>query len=192
MGDYAATATLDTFMASPGNRHLSELAGLRAARLVQVPETEADRSWAEARIKSVTGGEKIRATFMRQDFFEFAPQFKFLVAGNHRPTLIHVGEAMRRRLHLVPFTVTIPSERRDRDLAAKLHAERDGILGWMLQGCLEWQRIGLAPPACIADAAAEYFAAEDLVGQWIEECCVLGAGERSTSAALFQSWKAWA
>ena len=157
MGSYAATSTLDTFVASRTERHLTELAGPRAARLVLVPETESGRSWAEARIKAITGGERLRANFMRCDHFEFAPQFKLLVAGNHRPTLNGVGEAMRRRLHLVPFNVTIPAERRNMHLAEKLLAERDGILGWMLAGCADWQRKGLAPPACVRAAANEYF-----------------------------------
>ena len=166
-------------MAQRGDRHLTELAGLRAARLVLVTETEAGRSWAEARIKAVTGGEKLRANFMRQDHFEFRPQFKLLVAGNHRPSLGNVGEAMRRRLHLVPFNVTIPPERRDPRLVEKLLTERDGILAWALAGCAEWQRIGLAPPACVTAAAEEYFETEDIIGQWIAECCVCGSDRKA-------------
>ena len=192
MGSYAATAALDTFMASRTDRHLTELAGLRAARLVLVPETENGRSWAEARIKAITGGEKLRANFMRRDHFEFEPQFKLLVAGNHRPSLNGVGEAMRRRLHLVPFSVTIAAEDRDLLLAKKLIDERDGILGWMLAGCADWQRQGLAPPECIRVAADEYFAQEDLTGQWIEECCVCGPEHRAQAAQLYGSWKSWA
>ena len=192
LGSYAATAALDTFMASRADRHLTELAGLRAARLVLVSETEAGRSWAEGRIKAVTGGERLRANFMRRDHFEFDPQFKLLVAGNHRPALNAVGEAMRRRLHLVPFTVTIPTDRRDPRLAEKLLAERDGILGWMLAGCAAWQREGLSPPPCVRAAAEDYFEAEDLVGQWIHEWCVCGVEHKAPAAQLFQSWKTWA
>lgn len=192
LGDYAATATLDTFMASQVNRHLTELAGLRAARMVVVPETDPGRAWAEGRIKTVTGGEKVRANFMHRDHFEYIPQFKLIVAGNHRPALAGTGEAMRRRLHLVPFAVTVPPEARDRDLVRKLAAERDGILGWMLEGCAAWQQAGLAPPPIILEAAKGYFADEDLVGQWIEESCQTGPEYRATSQALFASWSAWA
>jgi len=192
LGDYTATATLDTFMASPSARHLTELAGLRAARLVIVPETEGGRSWAEGRIKTVTGGEKVRANFMHRDYFEYAPQFKLVVMGNHRPALTQVNEGMRRRLHLIPFDVTFSEERRDRDIENVLLAEIDGIFGWMLAGCADWLRRGLMPPARVKDEAAEYFASEDLIGQWIETTCVCGGTERATSRALFASWKAWA
>ena len=192
LGSYAATATLDTFTASRAPRHLTELAGLRAARLVIVPETESGQAWAEARIKSVTGGEKLRANFMHQDHFEFLPQFKLLVAGNHRPALSNVGESMRRRLHLVPFSVTFPTEKRDPKLMTKLIAECDGILGWMVDGCADWLRNGLAPPQCVLDAAADYFSSEDLLGQWLDECCRIDPQAKEQSAVLFRSWKSWA
>lgn len=192
LGDYAATATLDTFMATSTSRHLTELAGLRAARLVIVPETEAGTSWAEARIKSVTGGEKIRANFMHRDHFEYQPQFKLIVAGNHRPSLSNVGESMRRRLHLIPFDVTIAPADRDKDLSAKLLAERDGILAWMLDGCAAWKTSGLKPPANGVQAANDYFEDEDLIGQWIDERCSTGLGHKTTSNTLFASWSNWA
>lgn len=192
LGDYAATATLDTFMDARNSRHLTELAGLRAARLVVVPETEAGRAWAEGRIKMVTGGERVRANFMHRDHFEFTPRFKLVVMGNHRPSLSSVGEAMRRRMHLVPFSVTVPEERRDPSLPGALMAEKAGILAWMVDGCADWQRNGLAPPARMRAAADAYFEAEDIVGQWIDEMCVLGPNSRTPSRTLFASWSAWA
>jgi putative DNA primase/helicase len=104
-GDYHRTAPIETFTASQLDRHPTDLAGLRGARLVTAVETEEGRRWAESRIKSLTGGDKISARFMRQDFFEYAPQFKLIIAGNHRPGLRSVDEAIRRRFNLVPFTV---------------------------------------------------------------------------------------
>lgn len=192
LGSYATTAPLETFMAAHGDRHPTDLAGLRGARMVTVPETETGRAWAESRIKIITGGDPIKARFMHRDFFEFRPTFKLIIAGNHRPHLTGVGEAMRRRLHLVPFSVTIPPEQRDKTLTDTLLAERDGILGWILQGCLDWQRIGLAPPATVLEAARQYFDDEDLVGQWIAEQCVTGPEHRASSAELYTSWSAFA
>jgi phage/plasmid-associated DNA primase len=92
----------------------------------------------------------------------------------------------------VPFTVTIPPARRDKRLPERLLAERDGILAWALQGCLEWQRIGLRPPATVLAATDEYFEAEDALGRWLEECCERGPAFSATTATLFASWKAWA
>jgi putative DNA primase/helicase len=192
LGDYATNAPMDTFMATQGERHPTDMAGLRGARLVTSIETEQGRRWAESRLKALTGGDKISARFMRQDFFEFTPQFKLVIAGNHKPAIRTIDEAMRRRLHLIPFTVTIPPNKRDRTLPERLLAERDGILAWAVQGCLEWQQIGLQPPEAVMAATEEYFEAEDALGRWLEECCNLGPNRTGTSAELFAGWKAWA
>jgi putative DNA primase/helicase len=126
---YHKTAPIETFTLSSSDRHPTELAGLQGARIVTAIETEQGRRWAEARIKALTGGDPISARFMRQDFFEFTPQFKLLIAGNHKPSLRSVDEAMRRRFHLIPFNVTIPLEERDPNLAEKLKAE--GQESWL-------------------------------------------------------------
>ena len=191
LGNYATNAPMDTFMETRSDRHPTDMAGLRGARLVSSIETEQGRRWAESKVKSLTGGDKISARFMRQDFFEFFPQFKLFVAGNHKPAIRNIDEAMKRRLHLIPFTVTIPPERRDKHLQQKLMAERDGILAWAVQGCLAWQRDGLNPPESVLSATDEYFEAEDAVGRWLEENCVLQANAKSLTAELFRDWKQW-
>ena len=93
------------------------------ARLVCAVETQQGRRWDEPKLKKLTGGDSISARFMRADFFQFQPRFKLLIAGNHKPGLRSVDEAMRRRMNLVPFTEFIPPEERDPDLAKKLKAE---------------------------------------------------------------------
>ncbi|WP_287497596.1 phage/plasmid primase, P4 family [Pandoraea sp. CB10b_02] len=193
LGDYAANAPMDTFMETRTDRHPTDMAGLRGARFVAAIETEQGRRWAESKVKSLTGGDKISARFMRQDFFEFFPQFKLFVAGNHKPAIRNIDEAMKRRLHLIPFTITVPPERRDKLLQHKLLAERDGILAWAVQGCLDWQRLGrLDPPQQVVEATEEYFEAEDALGRWLDERCVRDPNAKSLTAELFADWKQWA
>lgn len=191
MGDYAVNSPMDTFLESKNDRHPTDLAGLRGARLVTSIEVEKGRRWAEAKIKSLTGGDKISARFMRQDFFEYTPQFKLLIAGNNKPSIRDVDEAMKRRMHLIPFTVTIPPHRRDPQLAKRLLAEKDGILRWAIDGCLAWQREGLKPPARVVAATEEYLEAEDALGRWIEEDCDRLPSANTTTNELFASWKTW-
>lgn len=152
------------------DRHPTDLAGLRGARLVTAVETEEGRRWAESRIKSLTGGEKISARFMRQDFFEFLPQFKLIIAGNHKPGLRSVDEAIRRRFNLIPFTITIPPSERDELLPERLKAELPGILAWMIRGCTDWLERGLSPPQMVTEVTAAYLESEDAVAAWIEDC----------------------
>ena len=193
LGDYATNAPMDTFMETRTDRHPTDMAGLRGARFVAAIETEQGKRWAESKLKNLTGGDKLSARFMRQDFFEFFPQFKLFVAGNHKPAIRNIDEAMKRRLHLIPFTITVPPERRDKNLQQKLLAERDGILAWAVQGCLDWQRHGrLSPPQRVVDATEEYFEAEDALGRWLDERCVREPNAKSLTAELFNDWKQWA
>jgi putative DNA primase/helicase len=153
LNDYAVTAAMDTFTASRNDRHSTELAMLRGARLVTASETEEGRAWAEARIKQMTGGDPITARFMRQDFFTYKPNFKLTIIGNHKPVLRNVDDATRRRFLIVPFRHK--PEKPDRELEQKLMAEAPAILQWMIEGCLDWQAKTLVKPQSVLDETNE-------------------------------------
>lgn len=189
-GDYARNAAMDTFTASKSDKHPTDLAMLRGARLVIASETEEGRAWAEQRIKALTGGDIISARFMRQDFFEFRPRFKLTIIGNHKPILTNVDDAAKRRFNIVPFN-NKPA-RVDRQLETKLRAEWPGILRWMLNGCLDWQRNGLVRPKIVLDATADYFSDQDTFARWIEDCCEVRPGNADTNLSLWGSWHNYA
>jgi putative DNA primase/helicase len=190
--DYHVGAPAETFMATKNEQHPTELARLCGARLVTVTETPEGRHWNETRIKEVTGGDQLHARFMNKNFFDFWPQFKLIVSGNHKPALRTVDEAMKARVNLIPFEVFILAKDRDPHLADKLRAEWPGIMAWMVKGCLDWQRKGLAPPKIIVDATAEYLDAEDTIQQWINDRCIVGKNHWVAFDQLFASWKSWA
>lgn len=192
LGDYHRTAPIETFIVSGGERHPTDLARLRGARLVTAVETEEGRRWAESRIKALTGGDRIAARFMRQDFFEYTPQFKLLIIGNHRPGLRSVDEAIRRRFHLIPFSITIPEVERDPEIGERLKAEWPGILAWMVEGCLQWQQTRLQPCKAVHEATEAYLQAEDAMSAWIDECCEQRTTAWTAAGDLFASWSAWA
>lgn len=182
MGDYATVAGMETFIHSNSDKHPTDLAMLAGARLVTASETEEGRSWAESKIKQLTGGDKISARFMRQDFFQFQPKFKIFIVGNYQPVLRNVDDAMRRRLHLLPFNHK--PRLKDLDLKTKLMAEGGKILNWMIEGCLMWQKHGLNKPAIVQNATDRYFTEQDTLGQWIADCCVMGRDAQATPTKL--------
>ncbi len=193
-GDYATVADMNTFIASNTERHPADLAKLYGARLVVAQETHKGRRWDETKIKALTGGDKITARYMRQDYFDFTPTFKLFIVGNHKPRLDYVDEAMCRRLLLVPFTVQIPEHERDPNLPNKLwEQERWAILRWCIDGALEWKSIGLNPPNIVRDATSSYFEDQDTLGQWLAESAerVLDPRAHTLTRDLFASWKAW-
>lgn len=189
LGAYAITAPIETFAETRSERHSTELARLRGARLVATEETGTTTRWNESRIKTLTGGNRISAHFMRQDDFEFQPEFKLLVAGNHKPTLRAVDEAIKRRMHIVPFTVTIPEEERDLHLQAKLREEWPQILNWMIEGHAAWRDYRLSPPEAIRAATEKYLESNDTLLKWLEDRCERqGSTEGRT---LYQDYVNW-
>jgi P4 family phage/plasmid primase-like protien len=143
--EYCRVAPMETFMVTHNPTHPTDVAGLRGARLVIATELEDGQRWAEAKLKQITGGEPITARKMRQNFFQFTPQFKPLLSGNYQPRLLNVDEAMRRRLHLIPFCVTVPPNKRDPKLAKALREEWPAILDWAVKGCPHGSAMGITP-----------------------------------------------
>lgn len=191
MGDYGIEATIETFIVNDTSRHPTELADLRGARLVTCGETDEGQRWAEARIKMLTGGDPVKARFMRQDFFTYTPQFKLFLAGNHKPRLSNVDEAIERRFRLIPFTYTVPKADRDVDLAAKIKEEWPQILQWAIEGCLLWQAEGLEPPDAVASATSSYMSQEDAITAWCGECCEIDGKAFTYTKDLYDSWRDW-
>jgi len=191
-GDYRRTAPMDAFTVRQHHEHSEEIARLAGARLVVATETDEGSRWNEARIKQLTGRDFITARHMRMSSFEFAPQFKLVFIGNHKPALRSVGEEMRRRIDLIDWGGTIPESERILDLPDKLRTEYPAILAWMIEGCIKWQRQGLGKPPAVAASVADYIQGEDTLGAWMEECVELREGERVRSGDAYHSFRRWA
>lgn len=190
LGDYAAVAPLGMFATTSGERHPTELAMLRGARLVVASETNAGQAWDESRLKSLSGGDHVSARFMHGNHFTYRPTFKLLFAGNHRPDIRNVDAAMRRRLHIIPFTHK--PTRPDGELEDKLRAEWPGILAWMVAGCALWRAQGLQPPPSVMEHTDDYFADQDSVGTWLETATVADPDAFTSTTDLFASWRVYA
>jgi P4 family phage/plasmid primase-like protien len=192
LGDYGAVAPMEMFTVSRTPQGTSSLAALRGARLVAATETEAGSRWAEAKLKAITGGDPITARFLYQNDFTYTPQFKLMLSGNHKPRLHNVDEAMQRRIHLIPFVVTIPANKRDKNLPAELRKEWPGILQWAVEGCLAWQREGLRAPQAVLAATKDYFEQQDVLGQFLDAATVSVKNAKMASGDLYLPFKRYA
>jgi putative DNA primase/helicase len=193
MGDYGWQAVSELLIQRSHETHPTERADLFGKRFVCTIETEQGKRIAEALMKQMTGGDKMTARKMRQDFFEFSPTHKLFLAANHKPTIRGTDYAVWRRIKLVPFTVTIPEEEKDKALPAKLKAELPAILAWAVRGCLEWQREGMREPGEVTDATNAYRAEQDKVAKFLGECCLLSSdgNVRIRSSALLDAFQEW-
>jgi P4 family phage/plasmid primase-like protien len=204
--DYAMKAAPELLMASRGERHPTEVADLFGMRLVVASETQHGRRLNEALVKDLTGGERQRARRMREDFWEFDPTHKIILLTNHTPVVTGGDHGIWRRLRLVPFEALFwnpdgpggqrkdlsPSRRQDKDLPRKLMAESAGILAWLVEGCLAWQRGGLTLPTRVRAATGRYKGEEDTVAQFLAERCQLGNPDhRHRAGELYAAYRAW-
>lgn len=195
MGDYARTVASETLAetkrqaggASP------DLADLIGCRLALSTETEDGSALAESLVKTITGGDAITARPLYCGTIQFTPAFKLLMLGNHRPIIRGTDHGIWRRVRLVRFARTFTEQERDPQLLDKLKAEAPHILAWMVAGCLEWQRRGLADvPATIANQTAEYRAEQDVIGQWLADCTTAARDSETETGALYDSYRIWA
>lgn len=189
--DYAMKAPPDILMAKRGETHPTERADLHGKRFVAAVETEENRRLAESLTKELTGGDKVRARRMREDFWQFAPTHKVILACNHRPEVRGTDHAIWRRLRLVPFEVTIPDAEQDKHLAEKLRKESPGVLAWLVRGCQDWLEHGLGLPPEVETATANYRAEQDGIGEFISECCCVGDEFRAKAGNLYQHYRTW-
>ena len=190
-GDYGRRVAASTFLSSHTERHPTDLASLRGARLAIASELPRGKCWDEAVIKDLTGGDRMTARFMRQDFFEFDPQLTLMIAGNVQPSFRGVDIAIRSRVVLVPFTVTIPPDRQDIGLHTELAKEAPAILRWCIDGAIAWQRQGLDVPERLQKASQDYFDEEDIVGQFLLEKTTDDPGGYASSADLILQFNHW-
>ena len=193
MGEYAQETPVETLMIKKNESIPNDVARLKGARLVTASEGERGQRLAESLIKRLTGGDKISARFLHQEWFEFTPEFKILLSTNHRPVIRGSDAAIWSRIHLVPFEVVIPkSEQIPRTiLLERLHQEWPGILRWAVEGCLLWQKEGLQKPQEVERATAEYQADSDIIGEFISDCCIVNPLAKCSKAELREAYENW-
>lgn len=191
LGPYAAKTPMTSFMAPKGERIPNDLARLRGARFVSAVEARRRDEFNEPLIKELTGGDRITARFLHKEYFEFQPAFKIAMSVNDMPRIEAGDEAMNRRFVVVPFRATFAAARRDPDLREKLRQEFPGILRWMVQGCLEWQKRRLTKPEAVTAATREYMDFVDHLGAFIKECCEVRPDAQVRVDEFYSRYREW-
>ena len=192
LGGYAQKAPTDLLLARPSGSELTnDVARLRGARFVAAVESDEGKRLAEAKVKELTGADTVTARFLHREFFEFRPVCKLWLVTNHRPRISGTDDGIWRRLVMVPFAEYIDDNERDAELGAKLLTELPGILAWAVRGCLDWQRQRLQPPAPSRVATGEYRAEQDVLGAFLDECCVIRESVSVGSSALYAEYRSW-
>ncbi|MEB9880170.1 phage/plasmid primase, P4 family [Bacillus cereus] len=191
LGDYGRQAKSDTFIKKKETGANNDIARLVGSRFVSAIESEDGEQLSEAFVKQITGGEPVLARFLRQEFFEFIPEFKVFFTTNHKPVIKGVDEGIWRRIRLIPFNLQLPKEKRDKKLPEKLSLEMPGILNWAIEGCLKWQQSGLKDPAIVMKATGDYKEEMDILGPFMFECCFKREDVQIEAKELYEVYANW-
>lgn len=206
LGDYAATAAPGLLVGDKKDRHPTEIADLFGRRMVTSHETGEGGQLKEDMVKQLTGGDKIKARFMRADFFEFDPTHKLQLLTNHKPAIKGQDNGIWRRVLLMPYLARFAVAEevaagrahfvRDTSIMDKLRKEQAGVLAWLVRGAMAWVQEGLQPPDVVLAASRDYQTEQDRIGQFVAECCELDAGSSEPladgmSGGLYQAYRGW-
>ena len=192
LGDYGRQAASEVLLMSRQDQHPTGVADMRGARLVASIEVEEGKHLAEGLVKQLTGGDRVAARFMKENFFQYVPTAKLVIVCNHRPRIRGTDWAIWRRIRIVGFNIVIPDEKQDKRIIEKLRPEFPGILAWAVRGCLAWQHEGLEPPPEVTNLTAEYRCESDSVGRFLDETCVMAPAASIGKGALLDAYQNWA
>ncbi|MGH0943820.1 phage/plasmid primase, P4 family [Bacillus mycoides] len=191
LGEYGKQAKSDTFIKKKETGANNDIARLVGARFVSAIESEEGEQLSEAFVKQITGGEPVLARFLRQEYFEFIPEFKVFFTTNHKPVIKGVDEGIWRRIRLIPFNLQLPKEKRDKKLPEKISLEMPGILNWAIEGCLKWQKSGLNDPQIVMKATGDYKEEMDILGPFMFECCFKREDVQIEAKELYEVYANW-
>jgi putative DNA primase/helicase len=200
---YSCNIPIEALIVTRGERHPTELMDLWKSRLALARESDEGTRWNEGRVKWLTGGDRVKARHMRQDFVEFSPTHKLVVFGNAKPTLRGADQsAWKRRLHMIMFPQKFDDTpdrsknilKADKDLHDRLRAEAPGILQLLIDHCLQWNELkGFNPPQTVRDTGSRFLAEQNVIAQWIAERCDTSAPHDTTTVnELWADCSRWA
>ena len=192
LGEYATTVPFSMFQLQQQRSTIpDDLATLPGKRLIHASETIEGKRLDEARMKALTGSDRIAARPLFGQWFEFEPSHKVVLSCNHKPVVKDDSQGFWRRVHLIPFTQRFDGPRRDNHLDEQLKIEGSGILAWMVQGSLRWHREGLQAPKAIEIATLGYRRDSDHLPDFLLECCELREDGECEAAALQNRYREW-
>lgn len=192
MGDYATHIAAESLMIKRGESPRSDLARLAGSRMVTASEPAENAALAETVIKQLTGDARVTVRRLYENEFEFEPGGKIWLATNYQPRIVGTDEGIWRRIWLIPFTYTIPEDRRLLGYEAVLQAEASGILNWCLEGYLRWRKQGgLMQPAAVKVATAQYRKEADTVAAWMADKVTLAPGRQISRKEVRASYESW-
>ena len=204
MGDLAAVIQSEMLLSQKFGKSSAgpspDIMALKGVRMAFASEVDEGQRFSSAKIKWLTGNDSLVGRGLQEKkLTKFKPTHKLLLMTNSQPTAAAKDTPFWERMLLIPFEISFvnrePLERHERranlNLAAELIKEAPGILAWLVRGCLFWQLYGLQPPLAVKEASAKYRQNEDMMGDFLDECCLREPTNKVQAAVIYQRFVDW-
>jgi putative DNA primase/helicase len=195
LGDLMTTIPIEALLSKAADHNFDySKAQMEGRRVVVSDEIPESRRLNEAAIKSLVGGDEIAARRPYEKPYTFTPTHKLWLVGNHKPRIEGTDHGIWRRVHLIPWLVTMPEDQRRprHEILSEFREELSGILNWAIRGYIDYiDRGGLHPPRIVQDATKEYQNDSDQIAQFLNARTERTWGFSTPLTELRQTYEAW-
>ena len=198
MGDYSRSAPVGLICKDKNAKDVEAaspmLAALKGKRFVTMSESDEYGRLDEEKIKQYTGGEEITARALYQSAVTWLPQFTLWLSCNDLPAVRDKSLFASERVRVIEFSRHFSQTEQDKSLSELFDSQeaRSGIFMWLIRGYLKYKERGLVMNDRMRKVVATYEHDNDVVLQFLEDCCQHIPGNSVKPKDLYARYRQWA
>ena len=194
LGSYSGKLSADALTMNNKRNVSPELAELKGKRLVIASEMAEGMRLNTAVVKQITSTDEIQAEKKYKDPFHFVPSHTLVLYTNHLPKVGANDDGTWRRLVVIPFNAKISGRSDIKNFADYLYDNAGpAILSWIIEGAEKAIKANFktSVPKAVTNSVKSYREANDWLGHFINESCVVGEKLSEKSGELYSKYRAY-
>ena len=194
LGSYSGKLSADALTMNNKRNVSPELAELKGKRLVIASEMAEGMRLNTAVVKQITSTDEIQAEKKYKDPFHFVPSHTLVLYTNHLPKVGANDDGTWRRLVVIPFNAKISGRSDIKNFADYLYDNAGpAILSWIIEGAEKAIKANFktSVPKAVINSVKSYREANDWLGHFINESCVVGEKLSEKSGELYSKYRAY-
>lgn len=194
LGSYSGKLSADALTMNNKRNVSPELAELKGKRLVIASEMAEGMRLNTAVVKQITSTDEIQAEKKYKDPFHFVPSHTLVLYTNHLPKVGANDDGTWRRLVVIPFNAKITGRSDIKNFADYLYDNAGpAILSWIIEGAEKAIKANFktSVPKAVTNSVKSYREANDWLGHFINESCVVGEKLSEKSGELYSKYRAY-
>lgn len=188
-------------LSKDANRQSNDIFGLKGKRFVWATEPTESIQLDVGRIKNLSGDSELTARALFHEAETFTNTSTLWVGVNHKPQVDDRTKGFWRKVRLIPFEQEYELDqekplapgvlRADLELEEKFKQEYQGILNWLISGCIAWQKDGMPYPTKVRLAVKEYDRETDPLADFIDQCITIDPEAKVRAQDAYAAYKSF-